>query len=46
MHIIKTKIRNKLNDDFLTNSLILYIERKITTKFSKKSILNDFEDLS
>ena len=36
MNIVKTKLRNKMEDDFL--SLILYIEREITAMFSTDSI--------
>ena len=32
-------------DDFLTSSLILYIEREITKKFSVDSIIDEFRDL-
>jgi hypothetical protein len=34
MNIIKTRLRSKMEDDFLTDSLILYIEREIAAKFS------------
>ena len=30
---------------FLTNSLILYIEREIVTTYNTESIINDFQDL-
>ena len=45
MKLIKTRLRNKIEDDFLSNSSILYIEREIALKFSYDSILDDFWDL-
>ena len=32
-------------NDFLTESLMLYIEKDIVSTFSLDSIINDFEDL-
>ena len=34
-----------MENDFLTNSLMLYIENDIAFTFSLDSIINDFEDL-
>ena len=45
MRIVKTRLRNKMEDDFLTNSLIMYIEREIAEKLSIDSIIDDFRDL-
>ena len=45
MRIVKTRLRNKMEDDFLTNSLIIYIEREIAEKLSIDSIIDDFRDL-
>ena len=45
MRIVKTRLRNKMEDDFLTNSLIMYIEREIAEKLSINSIIDDFRDL-
>ena len=45
MNIVKTRFRNKMEDDFLTNSLLLYIEREIVESFSTDSIINDFSNL-
>jgi hypothetical protein len=42
MKIVKTRLRNKMEDDFLANSLVLYIERKIAEIFDSDSILYDF----
>ena len=43
--LLKTNLRNKMENDFLTDSLMLYIEKDIVSTFSLHSIINDFEDL-
>ena len=45
MKVVKTNLRNKMENDFLTDSLMLYIEKDIASTFSLDSIVNDFEDL-
>nr|XP_023892112.1 uncharacterized protein LOC112004126 [Quercus suber] len=45
MKVVKTKLRNKMENDFLTDSLMLYIEKDIASTFSLDSIVDDFEDL-
>ena len=45
MKVVKTDLRNKMENDFLTNSLILYIEKDIVLTFSLDSIVDHFEDL-
>ena len=45
MKVVKTDLRNKMENDFLTNSLILYIEKDIVLTFSLDSIIDDLEDL-
>ncbi|XP_065626906.1 uncharacterized protein LOC136066473 [Quercus suber] len=45
MKIVKTNLRNKMENDFLTDSLMLYIENDIALTSSLDSIVNDFEDL-
>ena len=45
MKVVKTNFRNKMENDFLTNSLMLYIEKDIASTFSLDSIVDDFEDL-
>ena len=39
------KIRKWDSNDFLTDSLMLYIENDIVLTFSLDSIIDDFEDL-
>ena len=43
--VVKTNLRNKMENDFLTDSLMLYIEKDIASTFSLDSIIDDFEDL-
>ena len=45
MKVVKTNLRNKMKNDFLTDSLMLYIEKDIASTFSLDSIVDDFEDL-
>ena len=45
MKDVKTNLRNKIENDFLTDSLMLYIEKDIASTFSLDSIVDDFEDL-
>ena len=45
MNIVKSRFRNKMEDEFLMDSLIVYIENEIATKFSIDSIIDDFRDL-
>ena len=45
MKVVKTNLRNKMENDFLTDSLMLYIEKDIASTFSLDSIIDDFEDL-
>ena len=43
--LVKTNLRNKMENDFLTDSSMLYIEKDITLTFSLDSIVDDFENL-
>ena len=45
MKVVKTNFRNKIENDYLMDSLILYIEKDIASTFSFDSIVDDFEDL-
>ena len=45
MKVVKTNLQNKMENDFLTDSLMLYIEKDIVLTFSLDSIIDDFEDL-
>ena len=45
MKVVKTNFWYKMENDFLMDSLILYIEKDIASTFSFDSIVDDFEDL-
>ncbi|GMI90128.1 hypothetical protein like AT1G19260 [Hibiscus trionum] len=45
MKIFKTSLRNKMEDDFLSDYLILYIEKEIAKKFTIDSIIDDFDSM-
>ena len=42
MSLIKTRLRNKMEDDFLNDSLLLYFERELAEKISLETIVEDF----
>jgi hypothetical protein len=42
MKIVKTQLHNKMEDDFLANSLVLYIEREIAECFDLDLIFSVF----
>ena len=46
MKVVKTNLQNKMENDFLTNSLMLYIEKDIASTFSLDSIVDNFENLN
>jgi hypothetical protein len=42
MKVNKTRLRNKMEDEFLRNCLVLYIEREIAMKVTTESIIDVF----
>jgi hypothetical protein len=42
MKIVKIKLRNRIEDDFLANYLIIYIEKEIAERFTIDMIVDDF----
>jgi len=42
MKIVKTRLRNRIEDDFLANYLIVYIEKEIAERFTIDMIIDDF----
>jgi hypothetical protein len=45
MKIVKTRLRNKMEDKFLADNLLVYIEREISESFNSDLILVDFVSL-
>jgi len=42
MKIVKTRLRNRMEDDFLSNYLIVYIKKEIAERFTIDMIIDDF----
>ncbi|KAK5820489.1 hypothetical protein PVK06_025536 [Gossypium arboreum] len=42
MKIVKTRLRNRMGDDFLLTYLVAYIEKKIAREFSADCIIDEF----
>ncbi|KAF8396080.1 hypothetical protein HHK36_017692 [Tetracentron sinense] len=42
MKIVKTRLRNKMEDEFLADTLVVNIEKEIAEKFTTESIIEDF----
>jgi hypothetical protein len=40
--IVKTRLRNRMEDDFLVNYLIVHIEKEIVERFTIDMIIDDF----
>ncbi|XP_015946355.1 uncharacterized protein LOC107471406 [Arachis duranensis] len=45
MNIVKNRLRNKMEDEFLANCLLIYIEKKIAERFDTDSIIDEFYDM-
>ena len=45
MNVIKTYLRKKMEDEFLLDAMMLFIERDIAVTISMDSIIDDFENL-
>ncbi|KAL6491731.1 hypothetical protein OROGR_034096 [Orobanche gracilis] len=43
MNIVKTRIQSKMEDEFLNDSLVLYIERELAEKITLDEIIEDFK---
>jgi hypothetical protein len=42
MKIVKTRLHNRVKDDFLVYYLIVYVKKDIVERFSINMIINDF----
>ena len=42
MKIVKTKFRNKMEDEFFADNLVVDIEKEIVEMFDLNSVLDDF----
>ncbi|CAH9080550.1 unnamed protein product [Cuscuta epithymum] len=46
MNIIKTDLRNKMGDDYLTDCLVCYIERDIFQAIDNEAIMQHFQNMN
>ncbi|KAK3205473.1 hypothetical protein Dsin_019519 [Dipteronia sinensis] len=44
MNLLKTPLRNKMENDFLANCMVVYIEREFVDSISMDSILDEFDE--
>ncbi|GJT51561.1 zinc finger MYM-type protein 1-like protein, partial [Tanacetum coccineum] len=45
MKVCKNRLRNKMSDDFLGDSLVVYIEKEIAEKIDSQSVIEEFKSL-
>lgn len=45
MNIVKTNLRNKMGDDFLTDCLVCYVERDIFRRIDNEVIIQHFQNM-
>jgi hypothetical protein len=45
LKIIKTRLRNKMKDDFLSNNMIIHIQGELLKDYSYEDIIADFNDV-
>ncbi|CAH9082679.1 unnamed protein product [Cuscuta europaea] len=45
MKIIKTRLHNKMEDEYLADNLVVYIEREIAKTFDSKAVIEEFISL-
>ena len=45
MKLVKTRLRNKMEDEYLTDNVVVHIEKKIIENFDLNSIIDDFKGL-
>ena len=43
MKLVKTRLRNKMEDEFLRDCLIIYIEREIAMEFTTDTLIDEFD---
>ncbi|CAL4892189.1 unnamed protein product [Urochloa decumbens] len=43
MKLCKTRLRSKMEDEFLRNCLLIYIEKEIAMRFTTDELIDDFD---
>ena len=46
MNLLKTRLHNKMDNDFFTNCMVIYIEREIVDSIDVDSIIDEFDEKS
>ena len=46
MKLLKTRLRNKIEDELLTNNMIVYIEKEIVGNFTVEMIMDEFYSMN
>jgi hypothetical protein len=44
MKLVKTRLQNKMGDEFLRDCLIIYIEKEIAIEFTIDTLIDNFYD--
>ena len=42
MKLLKTRLRNRMEDELLANNMIVYIKKEIAENFTVKMIIDEF----
>ncbi|KAJ0725791.1 putative HAT dimerization domain, ribonuclease H-like superfamily [Helianthus annuus] len=45
MKIFMNRLRNKMSDQYLANSMVIYMEKEIAENFDSESIIEEFKNL-
>jgi hypothetical protein len=45
MKLVKTRLRNRMEDVFLRDCLVIYIEKELAIQFTTDAIIDDFYDM-
>jgi hypothetical protein len=46
MKLIKTRLRSRMEDEFLADHMIVYIEKEIAKNFTSEMIMDEFYSIS
>lgn len=46
MNIVKTDLQNRMEDEWINNSLVVYIEKDVSAKIDRKLILGRFQKMA
>lgn len=44
-NVVQTTLRNKIENEYLTDYFVTYVEKRIVIQFSMESIIDEFYDL-